>query len=422
MIRIVSKSIYSFICSIGFSLLVTLAPSAVGQPVPWLRARGTVFVDSAGKIVVLRGFNLGGAFVMEPWLTALDLNPGSTGLPAIRDDKSLFDVLTTRFGPGKSWALQRAWRVAWASPRDIKRLADAGANVVRIPFWYQNVEDDARPGKLVPERMKLLDDLVDACAANRVYAILDLHGAPGGQSDKDHTGEMDRNELFRTPQLQARTAALWAALARHYRDRPEVAGYDLLNEPMGAPDAAAIVALHDKLYKAIRQVDARHVIIMEDGYKGDAAFPVPAKKAWANVCYSRHIYNFNATSIDDHRKTISIDLPKLRKKQMVWNVPIYVGEFSTITEKQGGVAGLAEYFAAFNKYGWSWTPWTYKHIDANGGLHTVWGLYSNREPWDRANPFTDGYETLLAKFGKYDTSDLEARRDYLDAFTAAAKH
>jgi len=32
----------------------------------------------------------------------------------------------------------------------------------------------------------MLDDLVDACAAHRVYAILDLHGAPGCQS-KDTT-------------------------------------------------------------------------------------------------------------------------------------------------------------------------------------------------------------------------------------------
>ena len=410
------------VCAVWFSLLTAGAPFARGQTkLPRLHARGTDLVDSSGKVVVLRGFNLGGAFVMEVWLTALDLNPGSSGLPPIRDDKSLWDVLTTRFGSEKSVELQRTWRVAWANPQDIKRLADAGANVVRIPFWYQNVEDDRHPGKLLPEGMKLLDDLVDECAANRVYAILDLHGAPGGQSDKDHTGEINRNELFRSPQLQSRTAALWVALAMHYRDRAELAGYDLLNEPMGAPDAAAIVALHDKLYKAIRRVDARHTIIMEDGYKGDAAFPLPGKRGWSNVCYSRHIYRFDATSIADQRKTITNDLPKLRKHQLACNVPIYIGEFSTITEKQGGITGLSEYFAAFNKYGWSWTPWTYKHIDANGGLHTVWGLESNREKWDRANPYTDSYATLLSKFAKYDTSNLEARRDYLEAFTAATK-
>ena len=388
---------------------------------PWLRARGVDLVDFSGKAVVLRGFNLGGAFVMETWMTALDLNPGSTGLPQIGDDNSLWDVLTKRFGPEKSWQLERTWRIAWANPADIKRLADSGANAVRIPFWYRNVEDPAHPGKLWPDGLKLLDDLVDACAAHHVYAILDLHGAPGGQSAEHHTGQTGRNELFGSPQLQVRTATLWAALAMHYRDRPEVAGYDLLNEPMGAPSAAAIVALHDKLYKSIRRVDARHVIFMEDGYKGDAVFPVPAKIGWSNVGYSRHIYRFKATSIEEHHKAIVEDLPKLRKLQIRLNVPIFIGEFSTITEQQGGVPGLAEYFAAFNKYGWSWTPWTYKQIDANSGQHVIWGLYSNRNRWDRANPYTDSFEALAEKFAKYDTSNLEARPDYLKAFTAATR-
>lgn len=354
-------------------------------------------------------------------MAALDLDLGAAGLEQIRDDQSLWDVLATRFGAEKALSLERAWRVAWANPHDIARLSEAGANVVRIPFWYRNVEDPSRPGKVLPEKLKLLDELVDACAAKHVYAILDLHGAPGGQSDKDHTGQTGRNELFRSPQLQARTATLWAELARHYRDRPEVAGYDLLNEPMGAPDAAAILALHDRIYQSIRQVDARHLVIMEDGYKGNAAFTAPGKKRWSNVCFSRHIYHFNARSIEDHREAIATDLPKLRKQQLVWNVPIFIGEFSTITEKQGGIPALAEYFAAFNKYGWSWTPWTYKQIDANGGLHTVWALYSNRDRWDRANPYTDSYEMLLAKFARYDTSDLQPRPDYLEAFTAATK-
>jgi len=42
-------------------------------------------------------------------------------------------------------------------------------------------------------------------------------------------------------QVPPQTAELWAAIATHYRDRPEVAGYDLLNEPMGAPDNSTLM-------------------------------------------------------------------------------------------------------------------------------------------------------------------------------------
>src|SRR5205085_1230012 len=101
-----------------------------------------------------------------------------------------------------------------------------------------------------------------------------------------------------------------------YRGRPEVAAYDLLNEPTGAATAAALIPVHDRLYKAIRQVDARHLIIVEDGYKGDDAFPAhPAGIGWQNVCFSKHHYRFDAKSPDVHRKVIADDLPKWKKRQ-----------------------------------------------------------------------------------------------------------
>src|SRR5205814_7557477 len=133
-----------------------------------------------------------------------------------------------------------------------------------------------------------------------IYAILDMHGAPGGQSPEEHTGELGRNELFKSRPLQERTARLWTAIARRYRDRPEIAGYDLLNEPTGAPDDAALIALHDRLYRAIRSMGQRHLLIMEDGYKGWGALPDPRRQGWQNVAYSTHVYQFGATSPAAH--------------------------------------------------------------------------------------------------------------------------
>jgi endoglucanase len=409
-----------FLLLVLTSSLDTDRCDAAARPLPWLHARGTDIVDSAGNGVTLRGFNLGGALVVEPWMAALDLDRHGSDLPAVKDEKTLWQVLESRFGPQRRATLQQTWRSAWANAADVQRLAEAGASVVRVPFWYAEVEDTDHPTQLLPEGAKLLDELVDACAASGVYAILDLHGAPGGQSKEDHTGEAGRNELFRSAALQQRTERLWEALARHFRDRPEVAGYDLLNEPMGAADAAAVLALNHRLYRAVRRSDVRHLVFIEDGYKGDAAFPAsPARQGWTNVCFSKHLYDFNAASIEDHRRHIAQDLPKLRAQQLKWGVPLFIGEFSTITEKQGGVPAMAEYFAAFDRYGWSWTVWTYKQISAGPGLHTMWGLYVNLEAWDRPNPYTDSSQTLQAKFARYDTSKLVAKQDYLEAFRQA---
>src|SRR5262249_34856627 len=153
----------------------------------------------------------------------------------------------------------------------------------------------------------------------------------------------------------------------------------------GAPDDAALIALHDRLYRAIRVVDRRHVVIVEDGYRGWGALPKPAEKGWENVAYSLHLYQFGATSPAVHERVIAQELPRYRQEQEARGVPLYIGEFSTQTPAQGGAATMAAYFAAFNRYGWSWTPWTYKQVDAVDGRRSIWGFYTNDRPWRRAN-------------------------------------
>lgn len=259
--------------------------------------------------------------------------------------------------------MRRTWQTSWVSAADVERLAGLECNAVRISFWYPVVEDDERPG--------MLKAIVDACGRNRVYAILDVHGAPGGQSKEYYTGESNRNELWSRPELRARTSRLWAALAAHYKDRPEVAAHDLMNEPMGAPDGAAVITVHNQIIKAIRAVDARHVIVVEDGYKGPSALPAkPAARGWRNVAYSIHHYRFDAKTPDVHYKSVNEDLPRLRKRQLEWGVPLLVGEFSTIGRDAGGTETTAAYLAAFDGYGWSWTAWMYKKLSPRDGRET----------------------------------------------------
>lgn len=404
----------SLLALVALSFL-TPQPTHAHAPLPWLQARGTDLVDAAGRPVMLRGFNAGGAFLVELWLAAFDLEGRDAGLPEVRDEKSLWDALEQRFGRAKMEKLRRAWRAAWFNEADVGRLARLGCNAVRIPFWYRLLEEDEHPGELLPEGTQALDRILAACEREGVYAILDLHGAPGGQSKEDHTGERDRNEFFGSPALQARTARLWAAVARRYHDHPEVAGYDLLNEPTGAPDPAALIGVHDALYRAVRAADPRHVVIVEDGYKGWDALPDPQRFGWQNVCYSIHHYRFDAKSAADHARAIAEDLPRWRQRQQERGVPLYIGEFSTITEAQGGGRAMADYFAAFQRSGWSWTAWTYKQIDAVDGRKSLWGLYTNTTPWDRPNPYRDSFETLTAKFRNYDTGRLTLQGGYGEA-------
>ena len=67
-------------------------------------------------------------------------------------------------------------------------------------------------------------------------------------------------------------------------------------------------------------------------------------------------------------------------QQRKWGVPLYIGEFSTVEEKQGSIPALAEYFVAFNRYGWSWTPWTYKQV--GGPTPKAGGRQLDGRTWD----------------------------------------
>ena len=65
------------------------------------------------------------------------------------------------------------------------------------------------------------------------------HGAPGAQSLVFTTGQTGLNLLWNTSSYQEQTIQLWTMLANYYQNRSEIVGFDLLNEPFGAPSASA---------------------------------------------------------------------------------------------------------------------------------------------------------------------------------------
>ena len=415
---------------IAWILFATILPvfiaglsQAQQTPLPWLSTSGTNIVDSAGNTVVLRGVNLGGAYEIEPWMSALNLSSPPAGFPKIQDESTLWKVLSQRFGSAQMQRLQQTWRSSWLTAGDIAQVASLGGNVVRVPFFYQMLQDDSNPGHLIPSGLALLDALVDACAKSGVYAILDLHGAPGGQSSNFTTGQAGLGQLFSSSADQQQTIQLWTLIAAHYANRPEVAGYDLLNEPSGAT-VPELLSLHGRIYQAIRGVDPKHIVIMEDGYLGPEAFPVPSQMGWNNICYSFHVYHLTGLSAAPFQNDISTNFARDKVTQQAIGTPIYIGEFNTETlfvSRTVAISVLPAYLTALNATGWSWTPWTYKMFDPSSGSATIWGVFTNDGPWDGADPYNDSFDTLQTKFAKYVTSNTQVQSDLSSILAAGFK-
>ncbi len=395
----------------------------------FVRSTGTVIKDAngTGDTLVLSGVNLGGAFVIEPWMTGL----GNGDTPPLPDDWSIRERLGARFGAAKTEQLLRHYEQSYGNTFDFDRFLDRGITLVRLPFYYRNFQDDN--GKWIsppsdPNTFRQLDAVVNALADRGIYTLLDMHGAPGLQSAEATTGRAGFNQLFASGGefYRKRTEQLWKEIALHYRDNPWVLGYDLLNEPIGAtPRIASLANMYDRLYRTIRSVDPHHLIVMEGVWftnpkprKKDPEYvdwdtlPPPKQRHWTNVMYQFHWYHWYDTdaegnrintdeNFDSHKAFIDQKLAAAAVAQPDYNVPLMIGEFYGFNMKS-----IWDYYlTSFNSRGWSWTSWSSKHHDSP----STWGWVAHAG-YDEALPNfgNDSYDVLERKLSKYSTADYHA--------------
>ena len=91
--------------------------------------------------------------------------------------------------------------------------------------------------------------------------------------------------------FQDRVIWLWTELAKHYKDNKWIAGYNPLNEPTDSKHTR-LIGFYDKVYAAIRAVDANHVIFFDGNtFASDFSHFGDAHKRWENTAYSIHDYS-----------------------------------------------------------------------------------------------------------------------------------
>src|SRR5207253_10042754 len=139
-----------------------------------------------------------------------------------------------------------------------------------------------------------------------------------------------------------------------------VLGFDLLNEPAGAPDPVTLHAAHNQLYQAIRPVAPDTVVIVEDGYKGVNTLPATSQYGWTNVMYSIHLYDFGGASPQAHVDSLNAQLPGILSVGNARNVPMYIGEFNL--EPNNAAGATAMYVKPMTNKGLSWGICTYQTV------------------------------------------------------------
>ena len=347
-----------------------------GATDPFLAANGLNIRNDhgTGDVVQLRGVNLGGWLLMEGWMCPMD----SSGLP---DNYSVIQTLDSRFGITTEQSLLRTYQDNWITTNDLDNIRAMGMNLIRLPIWWADLQQ--LDGTWRTDAFSKIDWLVTNAWQRGIYSIIDLHGVPGGQSLADHTGQAGQNQYWTSTNYQYQTALIWSNIATHLRDNPGVAGYDLINEPYGAPSRSALWAAYASLFQTVRAVDPDHIIFMEGTLDAWCwcwdALPPPMTYGWTNVVYEMHEYQWGSVS-DPNGVMAGIDnqVNDFHNHQS-WNVPAYIGEFNAFAPGADPTSVWKYAAQQFNTNNMNWTVWSYKAI--HGSVPDAWGLYDPTGTW-----------------------------------------
>ncbi len=314
-------------------------------------------VNESGRKVFLKGVGLGNWLLPEGYMWKF----GSLGDRPRKIEKIVTDLI----GKEKAAAFWKSFRKNYITEADIKRIAELGFNSVRPALNSRLFLTEGENPVYVEEGFQLIDSLVSWCKKYNIYVIIDMHGAPGGQTGANiDDSPNDIPELFIEKKYQDQLVDLWVKIAERYKNEPTVAAYDLLNEPLPINTGSAekykllLEPLYKRITTAIRNVDQKHMITLE-GFNWSNDWSLFAKPFDSNVFYQFHYYCWNRP---DHLNGINDYL----QKRDELNTPIWVGE----TGEKGNTIYWAttQLFEAKN-IGFSFWPW--KKMDTQNTPYSI---------------------------------------------------
>jgi hypothetical protein len=382
----------------------------------FLRRDGQKIVDGKGQNVLLRGLGLGGWMVQEGYM--LQTQPFASPQYIIK--QKIQDLI----GEENTKEFYVAYKANGITKRDIDSLAAWGFNSIRLPMHYNlytpSVEIE-KNGEItwIEEGFTMTDSLLKWCAENKMYLILDLHAAPGGQGNDAAISDYDTTKasLWQSEANQKKMIALWKKLAGRYKDNPWIGAYDIINEPnwnfngtnkngcdenSNGPLRELMIAVT----KAIREVDTNHLIFIEGNCWGNnynGIFPL-----WdENMALSFHKYwNYNTVA----------SIQKMLDYRKQYNVPIWLGESG---ENSNVWFKDAITLVENNNIGWAF--WPMKKIENIAGVTSVTKIPEYdvllkywKDGGDK--PTVDFAKSALLKIAEnYKMENVTVKQDVIDA-------
>lgn len=395
----------------SFILLSQLATSQL------LKTSGQKIVNDKGENIQFKGLGLGGWMLQEGYM----LKTGDFAGPQYKIKQKITELV----GEDGMKKFYKSYLKNGISKEDIDFLAKVGFNSVRLPMHYNlytlPIEKEPVKGEntWLKEGFTMTDNLLKWCKENKMYLILDLHAAPGGQGNDANISDNDKSKpsLWESDENRNKTIALWKKLADRYKNEPWIGGYDILNEPNinftgknpnGTDEMsnAPLWKLEKEITGAIRSVDKNHIIFIEGNGWGNNYNGLTS--IWDdNMAFSFHKYwSYN------NKESIQFALD-LRQK---YNIPLWLGE----TGENSNV-WFTELNELLEKENIGWAYWPMKKIDNIAGITNV-KITPQYEKllnyWENGGkkPSKEFAQKALMKIAdNYKFSNIEIKKDVIDA-------
>nr|A1CRV0.2 RecName: Full=Probable glucan 1,3-beta-glucosidase A; AltName: Full=Exo-1,3-beta-glucanase 1; AltName: Full=Exo-1,3-beta-glucanase A; Flags: Precursor [Aspergillus clavatus NRRL 1] len=238
---------------------------------------------------IVRGVNLGGWLVLEPWITPSIFENGGG---AAVDEWTLAEVL----GKDKARAILSQHWSSFITQDDFNQIAQAGMNHVRIPVGYWAVSAPDEP--YVDGQLEFLDNAISWARAAGLKVMIDLHGAPGSQNGFDNSGRKGPI-AWQQGDTVARTVDAFKALAERYLPESDVVtAIEAVNEPNipGGVNEGQLKEYYNQVLEVVHSINPDAGVFLSDGFLATASW-----NGYANgenvVMDTHHYHMFDNTLI-----------------------------------------------------------------------------------------------------------------------------
>lgn len=287
------------------SLITTLCLTqfALSNPIP--KPKGIQIAQrsfSGYEDDLVQGVNLGGWFVLEPYITP-------SLFEAFGDDIPVDEYHYTQYlGKDEAYSrLSNHW-ATWYTESDFEEIAAKGLNLVRIPigYWAFVLLDD---DPYVQGQEDYLDQAIDWARTYGLKVWVDLHGAPGSQNGFDNSGLRDQIEFQEDGNVNVTLTALQAIFNKYGADDylDVIVGIELLNEPLGSSlNMDQLNLFWEWAYKNLRSTGSVQNVVIQDAFTAAGYFDDKflLDDYWGVVIDHHHYQVFStgelSRTIDEH--------------------------------------------------------------------------------------------------------------------------